>query len=57
LPGCAVAQISDFNFQTAEKTTVRDLAAHAPELCKNVALEKTEGAGNAGRPMRPQPRV
>src|SRR6266478_5432874 len=28
----------------------------APELCKNLRLE-TEGAGNAGCPMHPQPRV
>jgi hypothetical protein len=29
----------------------------APELCKTMSLEKSEGAGNAGRSMRPQPRV
>ncbi len=29
----------------------------APELCKQSARKKTEGAGNAGCPMHPQPRV
>jgi hypothetical protein len=39
-------------------TQLRDLAAHAREFCRErSALEKSEGAGNAGRQMRPQPRV
>src|SRR6266436_211181 len=29
----------------------------SPELCSNVRPKKTEGVGNAGRPMHPQPRV
>src|ERR1035437_4546003 len=29
----------------------------APGLCTNIALEKTEGAGKAGCPIHPQPRV
>src|SRR6266478_7623875 len=29
----------------------------APEFCKNHPPSKTEGAGNAGRSMHPQPRV
>jgi hypothetical protein len=34
------------------------ISRHVPEFCyQPSALEKTEGAGNAGRPMRPQPRV
>src|SRR6266550_1842681 len=28
-----------------------------PELCMNLSPFETEGAGNAGRPMRPKPRV
>jgi hypothetical protein len=28
-----------------------------PELCQNLSPLKTEGAGNAGCPLRPQPRV
>src|SRR5437667_8276855 len=30
---------------------------HAPELCKSPAPKKSEGAGNAGRPMAPAVRV
>ena len=29
----------------------------APEFCRNIPPSTSEGAGNAGRPMRPQPRV
>src|SRR5947207_1988055 len=29
----------------------------APEFCKIIRPKKTEGAGNAGCPMHPQPRV
>src|SRR5439155_23601301 len=29
----------------------------SPELCMNLSPFETEGAGNAGRLMRPQPRV
>jgi hypothetical protein len=29
----------------------------APEVCMKFALRKTEGAGNAGCPLHPQPRV
>jgi hypothetical protein len=29
----------------------------APELCMNYPPRKSEGAGNTGRSMRPQPRV
>jgi hypothetical protein len=43
------------NFQTAKDTTPRSRGA--PELCVNLPPNKTEGAGNAGRSMRPQPRV
>jgi hypothetical protein len=31
--------------------------AIAPEWCINLSPKKTEGVGNAGRPMHPQPRV
>src|SRR5258706_12330975 len=31
--------------------------AMRPRFCKNRSPRKTEGAGNAGRSMRPQPRV
>jgi hypothetical protein len=38
--------------------TARDLAAHfARVLLETSRPLKSEGAGNAGRPMRPQPRV
>jgi hypothetical protein len=30
---------------------------HAPEVCENFSPLKTEGVGNAGRSMHPQPRV
>src|SRR5258708_32942495 len=48
------------NFQTAE--TISDTTAHSrgamrPRFCKNRSPSKTEGAGNAGRSMHPQPRV
>jgi hypothetical protein len=41
-----------------KQTQLRDLAAYPREFFLNVPpSEKSEGAGNAGRPMRPQPRV
>jgi hypothetical protein len=47
-------------FQTA-RTTSRHKPAlsprDAPELCKEPSPHKAEGAGNAGRPLRPQSRV
>jgi hypothetical protein len=40
------------------KTQLRDLAAHLREFyLERPTLQNSEGAGNAGRPMRPQPRV
>jgi hypothetical protein len=36
---------------------IRSRGARHPGLADNVSLEKSEGAGNAGRPSRPQPRV
>jgi hypothetical protein len=43
---------------TSETTRLRHLAARiAPGLCMNVVPLITEGAGKAGRPMHPQPRV
>ena len=29
----------------------------SPELCRNYSPNETEGVGNAGRSMHPQPRV
>src|ERR1700738_4899401 len=49
-----------FKFQTAGiiRLHVRDLAAHfARGLPLNSGPLQSEGAGNAGHPMRPQPRV
>jgi hypothetical protein len=48
-----------FDFQTAHFTFTcdRDLAAHPREFCQQVSPQKREGAGNAGRLVRPQPRV
>ena len=43
---------------TIEKTQARILATRiAPGLCMNGALLRAEGARNAGRSARPQPRV
>jgi hypothetical protein len=40
------------------KAQFRDLAARfRASFAKNIRLLKSEGAGNAGRAMRPQPRV
>ena len=36
---------------------IRILAARAPELCLKTSPGKTEGAGNAGCPLHPQPRL
>jgi hypothetical protein len=46
-----VAIMSDFTHDFA--ISRRDV----PELCKNHSPLKKQGAGNAGRSMRPQPRV
>src|SRR5712675_3005419 len=35
----------------------RSRGAMRPRFCKIIRPEKTEGAGNAGRPTRPRPRV
>src|SRR5258708_25179018 len=48
------------HFQTAE--TISDTTAHSrgamrPSFARTTRPEKTEGAGNAGRPKRPQPRM
>src|ERR1700687_3070150 len=42
-----------FNFKYDSAIPRRD----TPELCVNCSPRKTEGAGNAGCPMHPQPRV
>jgi hypothetical protein len=47
-------------FAPRNDVKIRDLAIprrDAPELCMNHSPRKSEGAGNAGRSMRPQPRV
>jgi hypothetical protein len=38
-------------------TQFRDLAAQAREFCQERSALRSEGVGNAGRPMHPQPRV
>jgi hypothetical protein len=55
---CDSARPVDFRFncQTAEDKRVRSRGATRPSFCTSLA-PKTEGAGNAGRSMRPQPRV
>ena len=45
-----------FKFQTAEATPPRSRGANPPELLQQLPLEM-EGAGNAGCPLHPQPRV
>src|SRR5437667_138716 len=49
----------DFEVQRAakEKPTETAYRGATPELCKTMSLENKEGAGNAGRPLRPQPRT
>jgi hypothetical protein len=50
-------EISDLAFKQ-QKTHLFDPAAQiAPELCKNFRPHKTEGAGKAGCPLHPQPRM
>jgi len=39
------------------RASLDDLAAHALEFCQLRCRLKSEGAGNAGRWMRPQPRM
>jgi hypothetical protein len=40
-----------------QKTYTRDLAARCVRGLRKTSALKTEGVGNAGRPMHPQPRV
>jgi hypothetical protein len=52
-----IATVSVFK-QRYSQTQLRDLAAHPREFYRErPALEKTEGAGKAGCPLHPQPRV
>jgi hypothetical protein len=47
-----------FNFQTAkEDATPHSRGTKCPGDASSLSLERTEGAGNAGRFARPQPRV
>jgi hypothetical protein len=48
-----------FNFQTAKtiQISVRDLAARSTQVIRSHSPSKTEGAGKAGCPLHPQPRV
>jgi hypothetical protein len=47
-----------FKFQTANsKYTSATSQRNAPESCMNLSPKKTEGVGNAGCPLHPQPRV
>jgi hypothetical protein len=49
-------EIVGFDFQTARYASAFP-RLDTPELCKNLSPRKSEGAGNAGRSARPQPRV
>jgi hypothetical protein len=55
----ATSPLPDSNFKQpdASETQLRDLAAHTREVYPECCPLKSEGAGNAGRTMRPQPRV
>jgi hypothetical protein len=58
--GWGVGQMNcyGFNFQTAAvKHSFAISPHHSREFCFEFPALKTEGAGNAGRPERPQPRV
>ena len=64
MPGSSPGMTSVFvhtptSIQTARRawTQLRDLAAQAARVCCKHPALKTKGAGNAGRSMRPQPRV
>ncbi len=49
-----------FNFQTPTcslNATSHSRGAIRPRFCKNRSPKETEGAGNAGRSLHPQPRV
>jgi hypothetical protein len=48
---CANLRYANFRYKSA--ISRRD----APELCMNLSPRKTEGVGNAGYPLHPQPRV
>ena len=49
---------SEFNFQiTFSNSISRSRGAMRPKFCKNLVPLQTEGAGKAGCPMHPQPRV
>ena len=49
------AQISDLIFQTATTICVCHLAARCARVMQEIRPRKSEGAGNAGCPMHPQP--
>jgi hypothetical protein len=56
--GNAPTRVRRFNFQTANlRHTFAISRRSAPEVCQKISALKTEGVGNAGRPMHPQPRV
>jgi hypothetical protein len=58
LSASALKQLRDFNFQTANsRRTHAPRGTMRPSHTCILRLEKSEGAGNAGRPPRPQPRV
>ena len=46
-----------FNCQTAADTASRSRGLIGPRFAGNFLTLQSEGAGNAGRPMRPLPRV
>jgi hypothetical protein len=56
---CPPYRFHDLNFKQpiCLQIQLRDLATGSREFCLNFLPLKIKGAGNAGRPMRPQPRV
>jgi hypothetical protein len=50
-------KISDSIYKHRKKQASAISRRDTPELCKKFALERTEGVGNAGRSVHPQPRV
>jgi hypothetical protein len=60
LPRSCARNFCEFNFQTARPIFGRNSAIprrDAPEFCMISSPMKSEGVGNAGCPMHPQPRV
>ena len=57
LSGTTGINVPEFPFQTAKDATPHSRGAMRPSRAWKIRPEKTEGVGNAGCPMHPQPRV